>query len=87
MSEEEKNRIDWNTVDLTSDKGFFCEVDLEYPKNIREHTKDFPLCPENTDITYDMLSPTQKTALKQIYDRSSYKQTKLTATFLPKEKM
>ena len=34
-----------------------------------------------------ILSPLQKSSLEQIYGRTSYKQKKLTATFLPKKKM
>lgn len=87
LSEEEKQKIIWEEVDLTSDVGYFVECDLNYPEQIWEHTKDFPLCPENVEITHDMLSPLQKISLEQIYGRTSYKQKKLTATFLPKKKM
>ena len=87
LSDQHKHNIDWKTVYLTSDTGYFVECDLSYPEGIQEHTKDFPLCPENVVITYDMLSPFQKMSLEQIYGRTDYKQNKLTATFLPKKKM
>ena len=35
-----------NTPD-GSDIGYFVEVDLKYPDNIKEKTKNFPFCPEN----------------------------------------
>ena len=35
-----------NTPD-DSDIGYFIEVDLKYPNNIKEKTKNFPFCPEN----------------------------------------
>ena len=35
-----------NTPD-DSDIGYFLEVDLKYPDNIKEKTKKFPFCPEN----------------------------------------
>ena len=35
-----------NTPD-DSDIGYFLEVDLKYPDNIKEKTKKFPICPEN----------------------------------------
>ena len=35
-----------NTPD-DSDIGYFVEVDLKYPDNIKERTKYFPFCPEN----------------------------------------
>ena len=34
-----------NTLDA-SDIGFFDEVDLKYPDEIKEETKNFPFCPE-----------------------------------------
>ena len=38
-----------NTPDDT-DIGYFIEVDLRYPDNLREKTKNFPFCPENKFI-------------------------------------
>ena len=35
-----------NTSDA-SDIGYFIEVDLRYPDNMKEKTKNFPFCPEN----------------------------------------
>ena len=32
------------------DIGYFIEVDLKYPDNIKEKTKNFPFCPENKNI-------------------------------------
>ena len=41
-----------NTPD-DSDIGFFVEVDLTYPDNIKEKTKNFPFCPESKKINPD----------------------------------
>ena len=41
-----------NTPD-DSDIGYFLEVDLKYPDNIKEKTKYFPFCPENKKINPD----------------------------------
>ena len=41
-----------NTPD-DSDIGYFAEVDLRYPDNIKEKTKNFPFCPENKIIHKD----------------------------------
>ena len=38
-----------NTPD-DSDIGYFVEVDLKYPDNIKEETKNFPFTPENKII-------------------------------------
>ena len=87
LTEDERHNIDWLSIDLKGDTGYFVEVDIDYPESIWEQTKDFPLAPENIDITHDMLSPFQKAALKNIYNKAIYRQRKLTATFLPKKKM
>ena len=86
LTDEEKQSIDWVSIDLNGNTGYFVEVDMDYPESIWEQTKDFPLAPENFDITHDMLSPFQKSALKNIYNRETYKQRKLTTTFLPRKK-
>ena len=41
-----------NTPD-DSDIGFFVEVDLKYPDNIKQKTKNFPFAPENKKINPD----------------------------------
>ena len=87
ISEEEKSQIDWLKIDLLSDMGYFVECDLSYPEQIHQSTSDFPLCPENIDITFDMLSPFQKSCLQKIYGLRSYTQRKLTPSFLPRKTM
>lgn len=87
LSEEEKKKIDWMTIDMSKDIGYFIECDLEYPLEIRKKTASFPLCPENITIDYEMLSPYQKKVLFDVYGKKTYKSTKLTATFLNKEKI
>ena len=67
--------------------GFLSECDRYYQEEIHNSTKDFPMCPENIDITYDMLSPFKKMCLRNVYVRQSYKQKKLTASFLPRKQM
>lgn len=81
LSKEEIKMIDWRNVDLFKDVGYFVEVTLDYPPEIRERTKSYPLCPENINITMDMLSPYQKSILTELYGLSTYKARKLTATF------
>ena len=39
--------------------GYFFEVDLEYPENIKSTSKNFPFCPESLFIKDDELSPYQ----------------------------
>ena len=49
------------------DKGYFLEVDHEYPHNIRRKTKYFPFCPENKTISKDDLSPYMKSIMSENY--------------------
>ena len=74
-------------IDANSSHGYLVEVDLSYPKSIHEFTSSFPLCPENIEINYEMLSDYQKQCLMNIYNKENYKSRKLTATFLPKKKI
>ena len=49
----------WNWLDEIlntpddNEIGYFLEVDLKYPNNIKEKTKNFPFCPENKTICSD----------------------------------
>ena len=49
----------WNWLDKIlntpddSEVGYFLEVDLKYPDNIKQKTKYFPFCPENKKINPD----------------------------------
>ena len=49
----------WNWLDKIlnapddNEIGYFLEVDLKYPDNIKEKTKHFPFCPENKKIDPD----------------------------------
>ena len=45
-----------NTPD-DSDIGYFLEVDLEYPYNIRDKTRHLPFAPENKSISKDDFGP------------------------------
>ena len=44
-----------NTPD-DSDIGYFIEIDLKYPDNIKEKTKNFPFAPENKKNNPDIFS-------------------------------
>ena len=50
-----------------SDIGYFLEVDLEYPHNIRQKTKHFPFGPENKSISKDDFSPYMKSIMPKNY--------------------
>ncbi|WP_375703111.1 DNA polymerase, partial [Bartonella sp. CL34QHWL] len=46
-----------------SEVGYFLEVDLEYPGNIKFKSRNFPFCPESLFIEDDELSPYQRELL------------------------
>ena len=55
-----------NTPD-DNDIGYFLELDLEYPHNIRQKTKYFPFAPENKSISKDDFSPYMKSIMPKNY--------------------
>ena len=55
-----------NTPD-DNDKGYLLEVDLEYPHNIRQKTKNFPFAPENKLISKDDFGPYMKSIMPKNY--------------------
>ena len=58
-----------NTLD-DSDIGYFIEVDLTYPDNIKEKTKNFPFAPENEKINPDHFSDYMKTIKPDTYTQT-----------------
>ena len=60
-------KFDWNVIledilntPVDSDIGYFMEVDLTYPDNIKKKTKNFPFDPENKKINPDNFSDYMK---------------------------
>ena len=58
-----------NTPD-DSDIGYFLEVDLKYPDNIKEKTKHFPFCPENKKIDPDKYNDYMRKIKPKNYTKS-----------------
>ena len=65
-----------------SDIGFFIEVDLRYPDNIKEKTKNFPFCPENKIFLKD----TYNDYMKKIKPKNYTKAKKLICDWTDKKK-
>ena len=58
-----------NTSD-DSDIGYFVEVDLRYPDDIKEKTKNFPFCPENKVLPEDKYNDYMKKKQPTSYTKS-----------------
>ena len=58
-----------NTAD-DADVGYFLEVDLKYPDNIKEKTKNFPFCPENKKNNPDKYNDYMKKIKPKNYTKS-----------------
>ena len=56
MTEEQINKIDLQKYKNDSTKGIILEVDLEYPKELRDLHNDYPLGPQKVKANNDWLS-------------------------------
>jgi hypothetical protein len=61
VAEDELKRLsdpaEIQNLDDEGDYGYLFEVDLKYPRELHESTKDFPLAPGGDNIEADMFSP------------------------------
>ena len=65
-----------------SDIGYFVEVDLKYPDNIKVKTKNFPFCPENKKIDSDKYND----CMNKIKPKNYTKSKKLICDWTDKKK-
>ena len=74
--------------DDDDDIGYILEVDLDYPKELHDFHKDYPLAPEIMCINGSMLSQVQKDIHKYYYgkDASDEKTNKLVLNVMDKKK-
>ena len=70
-----------NTPD-DSDIGFFIEVDLRYPENIKVKTKNSPFCPEDKDVPTDEYND----YMKKIQPKNCIKYKKLICDWTDKKR-
>ena len=53
-----------------SEIGYFLDVDLKYPDNIKQKTKYFPFCPENKKINPDKYNEYMNSIKPENYTKS-----------------
>ena len=58
-------------TDDNSDVGYIVEVDLHFPEEIHDKLKEYPVCPENTNVKEEWLSDYQKHLLKELKMKNS----------------
>lgn len=65
--------------------GSILEVDLDYPAVIHQRDNEYPLAVEKRNITFDQLSPYQKSLLEHTDNKYDSKQKKLLGHFYPRK--
>ena len=56
LNKEEIKRFDLDSIPESSKIGYTLEVDLHYSKELHNIHNDYQLCPEHTEVKYEMLS-------------------------------
>ena len=78
--------FDFNKYTSNSSKGCVLEVDLKYPKELRELHSYYPLAPDKTEIKREMLSDYQL-KIADLYNISTAMSKTQCLTFLIKKNM
>ncbi|MEL7306377.1 MAG: endonuclease domain-containing protein [Pseudomonadota bacterium] len=63
-------------LDEEGEWGYTLEIDLDYPANIHHKTIDFPLAPEQGEVTHDMFTPFMKTFHETLNGSKEFKSSR-----------
>ena len=74
LSQEEINQLFPDecsilNLDENASEGYVFELDLEYPEEIHDKTRDFPLAPESMEVTGEMISPFMKEYYEKLMEQ------------------
>jgi hypothetical protein len=92
LDEAELSKIDSSWIEQQHEdqsQGYVLEVDLEYPKELHDNHRTYPVAPDHVEIDFEMLSPYSKDCLYELHQKmnpSKYKAKKLIAMLSPREK-
>ena len=90
LSKEEIESRNWQEMSTTwtgeEEIGYFILCDLTYPSNLHFKHEQFPLAVEKRQITGNDLSKDSIATLIMSEGRTSFKESKLTTTFYPRER-
>ena len=81
----EIEEIDWSQIDTEGEYGYILEVDMTYPKFLHRAHSNFPLAPQNVEISFENLSKYSKRSLQDVSKSSKFADVKLVSTFHPRE--
>ena len=85
LEKEEFEHLNINSVSDDSKDVYILEVDLDYPPELHDHHKEYPLAPEKMKVTENMLSPYAKQLLEELEMKGTSTE-KLIPNLHPKEK-
>ena len=86
LSESEIMKLEIMKINPDGFRGYIFEVDLEYPSNLHDLHNNFPLAPENVEITFENLSPYSKLAYEECNHSKKFSDVKLCSTFHTRKK-
>ncbi len=85
IGKEEYEGINWKKIGTDGEIGYFLEVDLDYPEYLHKSHSNFPLAPENIQITFDDLSTLSKNIFTTLEGKEKYSDVKLVSTFYDRQ--